>query len=179
MIGEYGLSRQVVVFEDLEPGGVNEILNQSKVNLLLSRREGSNRSLFEGFFAGVPGLAFANNLGIPLTHFTSRTGRLIAEHDLAGALLYFREHWAQFDPRPWELANIAPEITTARLNLVLSQLAQERSEPWTQDIVCKSNCPDLRYYPDESDSSRFVPIEDLVAQYALPSRGHLKPPRGQ
>jgi hypothetical protein len=171
MIDEYRLASQIVVFEDLEPAGVNEILNQSKVNLLLSRQEGSNRSLFEGFFAGVPGLAFANNLGIPITHFTPLTGRLIAEHELPEALLYFREHWAEFDPRPWALANIAPEVTTARLNVVLSQLAQQRCEPWTRGIACKSNRPELCYYPDESNGSRFATIEDLIAQYARPSRG--------
>jgi hypothetical protein len=169
MIDDYGLAGQVEVFEDLEPAGVNEILNQSKVNLLLSRQEGSNRSLFEGFFAGVPGLAFANNLGIPLTHFTPLTGRLIAEHEFPDALLYFREHWAEFDPRPWALANIAPEVTTARLNVVLSQLARQRCEPWTRGIVCKSNRPEMCYYPDENDGSRFATIEDLIAQYAHPS----------
>ncbi len=179
MIDEYRLASQIMVFEDLEPAGVNEILNQSKVNLLLSRQEGSNRSLFEGFFAGVPGLAFANNIGIPIDHFTPRTGRLIAQHDLPGALLYFREHWEQFDPRPWALANIAPEVTTARLNLVLRQLAQQRDEPWTQDIACKTNRPELRYYPDESNGRGFATIEDLVAQYARRSHNQPRPPNGR
>lgn len=164
MIQKLQLGAQVTVFEDLEPAGVNEVLNQSKVNLLLSRQEGSNRSLFEGFFAGVPGLAFANHVGIPLTHFTPQTGRLIAEHELADALLYFRCHWAEFDPRTWALENIAPELTNSRLNLVLQQLAQERNERWTRDVVCKCNCPDLRYYPDETAGQGFSTMEDLLAQ---------------
>jgi glycosyltransferase involved in cell wall biosynthesis len=165
MIDSYGLTSQIAVFEDLEPAQVNEILNRSKVNLLLSRQEGSNRSLFEGFFAGVPGLAFANNIGIPTTHFTARTGRLIAQNDLPDALLYFREQWREFDPRPWALANIAPEVTTARLNLFLRHLAQERHEPWTRDIVRKTNRHELHYYPDESEGSGFATLQDLAAQY--------------
>jgi glycosyltransferase involved in cell wall biosynthesis len=169
MIDRYRLAGRITVFEDLEPAGVNEILNQSKVNLLLSRQEGSNRSLFEGFFAGVPGLAFANNIGIPISHFTGQTGCLISEPELAGALIYFREHWERFDPRPWALANIAPEVTTARLNLVLRQLARERSEPWTQDIACKSNRPEMYYYPDESDGHGFATVDDLLARYARDS----------
>jgi hypothetical protein len=171
MIDKYRLASQISVFEDLEAAGVNEILNQSKVNLLLSRQEGSNRSLFEGFFAGVPGLAFSNNIGIPLPHFTERTGRLIAEHELPGALLYFRDHWGEFDPRPWALANIAPEVTTAKLNLILRQLAQQRHEPWTRDIVCKCNRPELLYYPDESDGHGFATIEELVKRYRRTSGG--------
>jgi hypothetical protein len=166
MLDHYHLRDRVTVFEDLEPAGVNEILNQSKVNLLLSRQEGSNRSLFEGFFAGVPGLAFANNIGIALDHFTPQTGRLITEHELPSALLYFREHWREFDPRQWALANITPEVTTATLNKFLKQLALERGEPWTQDIVPKSNRPDMGYYPDENDGHGFATIEDLFARYA-------------
>jgi len=169
MIDEYHLVNQITVFESLPPVGVNEILNQSKVNLLLSRQEGGNRALFEGFFAGVPGLAFANHLGIPTDHFTPQTGRLIDQDELPDALLYFREHWTEFDPRPWALANIAPEITTGKLNTVLSDLAKLRKEPWTQDIVCKCNRPRLHYYPDESAELRFMTIQDLLAQYPTTS----------
>ncbi len=158
------LGRQVTVFEDLEPAAVNEVLNQSKVNVLLSRQEGSNRSLFEGFFAGVPGLALENHVGIPLTHFTPQTGRLIAEHDLADALLYFRAHWSRFAPRAWALGNIAPHLTTQKLNFVLQKLAEERREPWTRDIVCKCNCPELRYYPDDSAGRGLSTMADLLAQ---------------
>lgn len=165
MLDRHRIAGQVTVLEDLEPAGVNEILNQSKVNLLLSRQEGSNRSLFEGFFAGVAGLAFANNIGIPIAHFTAQTGRLIAEDELPDTLLYFREHWKQFDPRPWAMANIRPEVTTARLNQVLKELARERGEPWTRDIVCKTNRPEMHYYPDENDRHGFATIEDLLARY--------------
>ncbi len=165
MIDDCCLANQITIFEDLEPAAVNEVLNQSKVNVLLSRQEGSNRSLFEGFFAGVPGLALANNVGIPTTHFNPQTGRLIAEHELAAALLYFRNHWPEFDPRPWAMANIAPEVTTSKLNLVLRQLAEQRHEPWTRDIVCKCNCPSLRYYPDQSAGHGFATMEDLLAEF--------------
>jgi len=165
LIDRYRLGGQVAVFEDLEARAVNEILNQSKVNLLLSRQEGSNRSLFEGFFAGVPGLAFANVIGVPVDHFSPQTGRLIGEHELAGALLFFRKHWEQFDPRPWAMANITPEVTTARLNQVLQQLAHERGDPWTRDIVCKSNRPEMHYYPDEHEDHGFATIDDLLARY--------------
>ena len=165
LIDHIRLGGQVSVFEDLNAAGVNEILNQSKVNLLLSRQEGSNRSLFEGFFAGVPGCAFANVIGVPIDHFTPQTGRLIGEHELIGALRFFRKHWAQFDPRPWAMANITPEVTTERLNATLQQLARERGEPWTRDIVIKCNRPEMHYYPDEDAGRGFASIEDLLARY--------------
>jgi glycosyltransferase involved in cell wall biosynthesis len=177
MIREFRLGNQISVFESLAPAEVNVVLNQSSVNLLLSRQEGSNRSLFEGFFAGVPGLAFANHVGIPVTHFTAQTGRLIAEHELADALLFFRSHRPEFDPRTWALANIAPELTTSRLNLVLRRLAGERRERWTRDIVCKCNCPSVQYYPDASVGDGFARIQDLLSPtQSNPDEAPLRPP---
>ena len=159
MIDAAGLGNQVTVMEDLQPAEVNTVLNQSKVNVLLSRQEGSNRSLFEGFFAGVPGLALRNNLGIPKAYFTPKTGRLVEECELPAALLEFRKSWQEFAPRLWALRNIAPELTTAKLNRVLKELAEARQEPWTRDIVAKCNCPELLYYPDQSAGSGMPPAD--------------------
>jgi glycosyltransferase involved in cell wall biosynthesis len=163
MIERLRLGKQITVFEDLPHSEVNVVLNQSRVNVLLSRQEGGNRALFEGFFAGIPGLAFSNHVGIPTTHFVPQTGRLIDEHELPNALRYFRDHWKEFDPRPWALANIAPEASTAKLNLVLKELAIQRGEPWTQDIVAKCNAPDVRYYPDERVAEGFCTANELMA----------------
>lgn len=164
-INAQDLAGQITVFEDRPPAQVNEVLNQSRVNLILSRQEGSNRSLFEGFFAGVPGLAFANHLGIPKTHFNPQTGWLIAEHELADTLLHFRRRASDFNPRPWALAHIAPELTTAKLNGVLKGLAEARHEPWTRDIVAKCNCSDARYYPDPRAGQGLPTLADLLAQF--------------
>jgi len=115
-VASSGLRKQIEILEDLAPGDVNLVLNQSKVNVLLSRQEGANRGLFEGFFAGVPGLAFRNHVGIRMEHFLPETGRLIRPSALAAELIYFREHWHEFNPRPWALSHIAPEISSCRLN---------------------------------------------------------------
>lgn len=171
MIRAQRLTRQIEIFEYLPPEGVNEILNRSKVNLLLSRQEGSNRSLFEGFFAGVPGLAFSNHVGLPRDHFVPQTGRLIAEHELAEALLYFRERWTDFDPRPWALEHIAPEVTTAKLNRALKALAAERGEPWTTDIVAKCNCPELSYYPRGGLADGLPTMDDLLRRFPASPAG--------
>jgi hypothetical protein len=163
MIDRQGLGKQITVMEDLDPAGVNAILNQSKVNLLLSRQEGGNRSLFEGFFAGVPGLALHDHVGIPKRYFTPETGRMIRENELARALLEFRERWPDFSPRPWALRNIAPEVTAAKLNLALKELAEQRGEPWIRDIVAKCNRPDMHYYPHESAGEGLPPADGTVA----------------
>lgn len=168
LIARSGVAGQITIFEDLEPAELNVLLNRSRVNVLLSLQEGSNRALFEGFLAGVPGLALARNVGIPRGHFTPQTGRLIAERRLASTLLEFREGWRAFDPRPWALANIAPERSTHELERVLRDLAAARGEPWTRGLVAKCNVPELRYYPDESAGRHLEPIAALLAGSGAP-----------
>jgi glycosyltransferase involved in cell wall biosynthesis len=170
----YGVAGQISVFENLTQEGVNAILNESKVNVLLSRQEGSSRALFEGFFAGVPGLALATNVGLPRPHFTPQTGRLVAEPELAATLIHFREHWADYEPRSWAQAHIAPAVSTARLNALLQDLARRRGEPWTRDIVAKCNCPRLRYYPNEDAGRGLATMEDLLARYPGPDASRIR-----
>lgn len=166
LIDAYGVGDNVSLFGWLSQEEVNKILNQSKVNILLSLQEGGNRCLFEGFFAGVPGLALKNNVGIPKDYFTPQTGKLISEIDLGRELLYFREHWHEFDPRTWAEANIAPQVTTSKLNCLLKDLAVRRGEEWTQDIAAKCNCPNLKYYPDEEVVRELPSMEEILVQYA-------------
>jgi glycosyltransferase involved in cell wall biosynthesis len=163
MIGHFGLGAQITVFEHLSHPELNVVLNRSKVNVLLSRQEGGNRGLCEGFFAGVPGLALKGHLGVVASHFNRETGRLIDEADLAETLLEFRERWRDFNPRPWALANVSPEISTRRLNDELRQLAAERHEPWTRDIVAKCNAQELEYFPSAAGSG-LTTMEELLAE---------------
>ncbi len=169
-IDSYGVRKNLTLFEQISPEEVNRIMNRSKVNLLLSLQEGGNRALFEGFFAGVPGLALRNNIGIPKDYFNPQTGKLIKEKNLKSELLYFREHWNDFNPRPWAEAHITPEITTAKLNEILKHLAYQRGEKWTQDIVAKCNAPDFEYYPDASAGREMPTYEDILVRYAQSGR---------
>jgi glycosyltransferase involved in cell wall biosynthesis len=161
----YGVSNNVNIFEALTHEEVNEMLNASKVNLVLSFQEGDNRSLSEGFCAGTPGIALWNNTGISKDRFNAQTGKLIDEKDLSSELLYFQKHWSEFRPRRWALENITPEITTSKLNRLLKDLAKKRGEEWTTDIVCKCNSPELKYYPDENAGKGLPAMEDIILQY--------------
>ena len=163
----YGVRENIDIFENLKAEEVNKVMNQSKVNLLLSLQEGGNRALFEGFFAGVPGLALKNNIGIPKDYFTPQTGKLIEEKNLKSELLYFREHWHDFNPRAWAEANIAPGITTTKLNELLKRLAYQRREEWTQDLIAKCNCPNLTYYPNGIVGREMPSYEEILGQYSF------------
>lgn len=165
LIDWYGVRENVEIFENLPPDGVNKMFNRSRVNLMLSLREGSNKTVFEGFFAGVPGLALRNNIGMPKDYFTPETGKLVDEEDLASELLSFRENWNTYDARTWATANIAPEVTAVKLSRTLRRLANQNGEQWTCDIVTKCNNPELQYWPDPQ-SAEFPSMESILSQYA-------------
>ena len=160
-----GMAGQFEILEDLPAPEVNRVLNQAKVNVLLSRQEGGNRAIFEGFFAGVPGLVLRGHIGVRTEHIVPQTGRLFELPSLASELLYFRDHWDEFAPRPWALAHIAPEVSAARLNGVLRELAIREREPWTADIVAKANRPGVGYYPGAEDGMGLPTIQQIVRQY--------------
>ncbi len=165
LIDLYGVRKHLDIYQSLPPQEVNVILNQSKVNLILTLREGANKSIFEGFFADVPGIVLRNNIGINKSYINEYTGRLIDERELPQMLLWFREHHRDFRPREWAMQNISPQATTAKLNAVLREIACKHGEPWTRDIVAKSNCPSPVYYPDPSVAVGFPTVDDILAQY--------------
>jgi glycosyltransferase involved in cell wall biosynthesis len=166
LIDMYRVGQNVHLFGKVSQQEVNVILNQSKVNILLSLWEGGNRSLFEGLFADVPALALQQNIGLCKEYFTPQTGKLIEEKELGSALLYFREHWMDFNPRSWALTHIAPEVTTAKLNALLKTLALQRGEEWTRDIVATCHAPEVQYYPDETVGTALPSLADIIVQYA-------------
>jgi glycosyltransferase involved in cell wall biosynthesis len=153
----YGVERNVEIFEGLAPAELNRLLSASKVNVLLSLKEGSNRSLFEGFFANVPGIALRNNVGMNKSYVNAQTGRLIEEGELAEVLAFFRSHWSEFQPRRWALEHIAPKVTTRRLEAVLADLAHARGEPWTTGLRVKVNRPEVAYF----DAERPLPLSNV------------------
>jgi hypothetical protein len=156
---------QLTFFERLSPAEVNMKLNESRVNLLLSLKEGSNKSIFEGFFAGVPGMILRCAVGPAHSYFTPQTGKLIDEADLARELLWFRENAHTFSPREWALENISPQITTLKLEKILAEEAGRRDEPWTRGLVVKVNAPELSYM-DPANAARFPSLAELMAAYA-------------
>jgi len=164
LIKYYQVGKNLSLFENLSPQDLNVLLNRSKVNLLLSLQEGGNRSLFEGFFAGVPGIALKNNIGIPKNYFNSQTGMLIDEKDLGDTILYFRNNWSKFDPHTWAMENISPDKTIQKLNRMLKKLAHQRGEEWTRDAV--TICNEYKgpaYYPDET-IGRDLPAMSLIIE---------------
>jgi len=151
LLNYYGIRNQVDIFENIKPSDVNKVLNQSKVNVLLSLKEGSNKSVFEGFFAGIPAIVLKHNIGVNKQYINEKTGQLIEESELCDALRYFKENWHTYKTREWAVDNISPKSSTKKLNNIIRKLALNAKEPWTCDLMVKVNSPELRYYDDNSE----------------------------
>ena len=164
LIDYYGIKRNITIYEDMSPIQVNELLNMSKVNVLLSLKEGSNRSIFEGFFANIPGIVLKNNIGVNKSYINAMTGRLILENKLMDELLYFRENWARYNARDWAMKNISPLITTKKLSECLKKIAHDNNEPWTQDIVSKVNVPEVKYLFTD-DKQKMLDSETIISLF--------------
>jgi len=154
LLDYYGLSEKLTVYEDLRQEEINALLNKSKVNMLLSYKEGANKSVFEGFFAGTPAIVLKNNIGLNKSHINSRTGHLIDDADLERELEWFHSHWKEFDAARWARENISPRVTAAKLNQTLRNIALKEGEAWSLDIVAKVNSPELNYYLASDPSVR-------------------------
>lgn len=160
----YGVLDRLTFFEQLTPTQVSEVIGRCRVNLLLSRKEGSNRGLFEGMFAGTPALLLAENLGVRQDYVNPRTGRIVPEGDLVEALRWFRTGWSAFTPRDWALEHLSPEATTRDLNAHLRRRAEADGEPWTIECVPKTNRPEVMYLRPE-DRDRLPPVAHVLGSF--------------
>ena len=121
---------------------LNEVINSSKVNILLSYKEGSNRSLFESMFANTPVICIAENIGVNKSYINEYTGLLISDRFLEDGLLYMKDNWGSYQPKKWALENISPEKTTKK---ILSILAARDGTADTSEVYYKTNNPEVSY----------------------------------
>ncbi len=139
------------VFSDLSQAGINELFNKSKVNILVSLREGSNKGLAEGLFSGVPALLIKENVGGNHAHINKHTGRVVPDSNFDEVLLWFADHYAQFSPHKWAISHITPAASTSSLSNTLKEIEISEGRPWTKELFVKVNSPELAYL--DSDHS--------------------------
>ena len=142
----FGIERNIEILFSLKKEELNKVINASKVNILLSYKEGSNRSLFESMFANTPAICIAENIGLNKSYINEYTGLLIPDRLLEGGLLYMKDNWRKFQPKKWAFDNISPEKTTEKL-LALLEARGDLGD--SNEIYIKTNNPEVSYlnYP--------------------------------
>jgi len=167
----YGIRDQATLYEQISQHRLNKIFNQSKVHICVSRIEGSNKSITEGFLAGTPCIVLDNMVGCRPSRFTAKTGMIIPEERLPSAIGHFRKYWKNYSPRSWALRHVDPAVTTARLNDAMKKQARRENRPWTVDLAPKYNGPELSRYPRSDAHKNLVTMKEVVERYRRGNTG--------
>lgn len=149
--------------ESIPPKEVKKYLNASKVFILLSKKEGGNKAMVEGFFCNVPALLYENNKGGSKEKINSQTGILSSYEELSKNILYMLDNYKNFSPREWALKNTGCKNATIKLNQFIKNIAEKNGGKWIVDIVEKVNIPNLAYKNIE-DKSKFNKNKLLFSQ---------------
>jgi glycosyltransferase involved in cell wall biosynthesis len=164
LIKHYGLEDKVDTYEGLPQSELNLLLNKSKVNVLLSLKEGSNRSIFEGFFANTPAILLDKNIGVNKSYINQNTGSICAERNLPETLIWHRENWKLFSPHDWAMANISIYKTSEKLTEILIQYSQKLGFLWRHPIALKVNSPEATLYESNGE---IIPNSQILESYRL------------
>jgi len=147
----YGVADKMVIFEKVPQARGAEVIRSSRFGLLLSRKEGANRGIYECFFSDVPIMLSASNMGVNRDHVNKQTGMVVEDQQLTEGLLRMKEGYAAFTPRAWAEKNTGYINATRMLNEQLRRIALAEGEEWTRDIFTKKNMPAAMYaHEDEA-----------------------------
>lgn len=135
MAHEYGVPQELVIFESLPIQEVARHQCDSRVSVIMSRREGCCVAAVESIFAG-SALALRADAHIgPLSYINEQTGRLLRPDHLADDLAALVRDSAILDPRGWAVENIAGLCSQKKVDAMLAEHAATTGAPWTRGIV--------------------------------------------
>jgi glycosyltransferase involved in cell wall biosynthesis len=166
-VKEFGLADQCEIYNEISPAQVAEVITKSRLYILLSRREGANKAMYEAMFCDTPVLAPSDHRGINHAHLNPRTGRAFDRARLADELIAAVRRAEDYSPRSWALDNTGYAVATHRLDELLAELATRRGNPWSSHLVPKMNQPNLRY-ASEADRLRLDSEYDRLVRFLRP-----------
>jgi len=142
-IKDKGLESSLELSKGLSREKLVEKLNESKTSILLSYKEGSNRTIFESMFVNIPVICISENIGVNKSYVNEFTGTLVHDMFLEDALREMKSNWENYRAREWALENISPQVTT----LKLSKILETKVGPLCNTaLYVKVNRPELDYF---------------------------------
>ncbi len=163
-----GVAECCSIFENIPQAQVAEIVADSRVHALLSRREGANRAIYEALFCDTPVIVPRGHRGVNADHVVPETGILFDDGDLARAIVTAIDDPARFAPRAWALRHTGYHNATRLLEQALRDGAARHGRPWTRGIAPKKNLPNVSY-------ARPGLYRDFAAEYERLGRFLLPP----
>ena len=164
LLVEHGLKEQCTIFDSIPQPEVAKVVGDSEAYVLLSRREGANRALYEALFCDTPVIVYAGHRGVDTEMVRSGVGALYEADGLGEAIRGVLANRDAFRPLAWARENSGYANSTIALNAIVKAMSQRRGLPWTHDMVPKKNAPEVRY-ADEADRERMEPEYPLLAAF--------------
>jgi hypothetical protein len=164
----YNVNENITFFENISQAEINKIYNQSKTYLLLSKKEGFNKSIIEAMHSDVPVFILEGfNYGYKYPYINNMTGKFIKK----GALIEFLNSYVeilkyQFKPNEWVRANMTPFISTNIIIDTIKCIEKERQIIINKDLAVKVNNPELDYY-DSTLWQKYEIFYEKLANYML------------
>lgn len=173
---KHGIESNVTFFEQIKPEKVADVLSSSRMSIHFSKAEGANKVAYESWLCNIPMIVYKHNIGFRHNWINEKTGIHTDEEGLADAFEYIYTHPGQFSPREWVLERSGYINATRILNETLKEIALEKEEPWTVDIVPKKNAPNF-YYANEEDRLKMEPYyQELDRYFSNPSHDNVTYP---
>ena len=153
----FGVADRFELRENAPDTEVFDCMARAKVNLILSKREGSCIALVEAMFANTPsGMLQDAEVGSRV-FINEHTGRFLTDDNLGAQLMDFIANAGKYSPRKWMVDNKHDcHGSSSAMNAVIKQEMVKRGEMWTTDL-----CP-LHWRPDP----QLLRPEDHVAMQA-------------
>jgi glycosyltransferase involved in cell wall biosynthesis len=139
----FGVKQEIDFKESLPIEEVQRYQCNSKVSVILSRREGCCVAVVESLFADSPVALLRDAHVGPRAYINDQTGVLLEHSRLDRQLQRFLEYADQCRARAWAIDNISCFQSIAKVNTLLRDQALASGRPWTTDL--KSPC--WRPYP--------------------------------
>ena len=158
----YGVADQLMILEGIPYEKLIDMTCRSKVSILLSLKEGSNRAIADSIFCNVPVVVLSNHVGGIKKNVVPQTGLLTDERHLESAINELLH--SSLNPREWGMEQISCFKSSDKLTAILRDHALRKGRPWTQDIAVRSNSPEPIYiYAD--DAERLRPCNEGLKNY--------------
>lgn len=145
LVEHYGLTSNCQIMEGVPHHRVSDILSDSRVYVLTSRREGANRAVYEAMFCDTPVVVYRKHRGVRTDDIRDNVGVLYSNGQLASAIDSVLQDPSRFSPRDWAIRNSGYQNASKKLNDTLRRIARDRGYDWSTDIVPKKNAFNLAY----------------------------------
>jgi hypothetical protein len=161
----FGVKQDINFVENITIDDVTCYQCDSKISLILSRREGCCVAAVESLFADSPlGMMHDAHVG-PKAYINNDTGVLLRPDHMEVQLQRFLDNAGSFRARAWATENISCTKSIAKVNALLRSHVEQSGAPWTADL----KTPYWRPYPvflNARDREEMRPVyKDLCERF--------------